>query len=208
MEKMDIVFAGLGGQGVMTLLQVLAAAASKDNVPVRNFEGTGITQRGGGVFGFVRLGRSYGPKIPAGTADVLVSLELSEIVNVIHYLKPQGDVCANSDKIHGYYTRLTPDLYPDPKKIEDLVKMRTAHLHLLPAIHLAQEAGSPQAVNMVMLGAFSRNNTFLKLDSITWAIEDVNKKFAASNLEAFWKGFHFFDASPSPQTQPRTAQIR
>jgi indolepyruvate ferredoxin oxidoreductase beta subunit len=208
MEKMDIVFSGLGGQGVMTLLQVLAAAASKENVPVKNFEGTGITQRGGGVFGFVRLGESYGPKIPAGTADALISLELSEIVSVIHYLKPEGQVWANSGKIHGYYSRLDPDLYPVQQKIEALVGLRTPHLYLLPAGRLAQDAGSPQAVNMVMLGAFFKNNTFLKIESVTGAVEEVNRKFAASNLEAFWKGYHFFETISLNGKPPRAVQAR
>ena len=201
MGKMDIVFSGLGGQGVMTLLQVLAAAATKDHIPVRNFEGTGITQRGGGVFGFVRLGDSLGPKIPVGTADVIINLELSEIVSVIQYLKPNGEVWANSGKIHGYYTRLTPDLYPDQEEIETLIKMRTPHLHLLPATHLAEEAGSPQAVNMVMLGAFCKTNSFLKLESVTQAIEDTNKKFAASNLEAFRKGYDFLETASPRKTE-------
>ena len=132
MEKMDIVFAGLGGQGVMTLLQVLAGAATKDNIPVRNFEGTGMTQRGGGVFGFVRLGDAYGPKIPVGEADAIISLEISEIVNVIHYLKPQGQVWTNSEKVHGYYTKLHPDLYPLQEKIEGLVRLKTSLLHCRP----------------------------------------------------------------------------
>ncbi len=193
MERLDIVFSGLGGQGVMTLLQVLAGAASKDHIPVRTFEGTGITQRGGGVFGFVRLGQSFSPKIPVGTADVIIGLELSEIVSVIHYLKPSGEVLANSGKIHGYYTRLTPELYPDQEKIETLVKMRTPRLHLLPAVHLAQEAGSSQAVNMVMLGAFCKTNSFLKLESVTQAIEESNEKFANSNLEAFQRGYNFLE---------------
>lgn len=208
MGKMDIVFAGLGGQGVMTLLQVLAGAASKDNIPVRNFEGTGITQRGGGVFGFVRLGEAYGPKIPVGEADAIISLEISEIVNVIHYLKPQGEVWTNSEKVHGYYTRIHPDLYPLQEKIEGLVRLKTSSLYLVPAARLAQQAGSPQAVNMVMLGAFSKMNTYLKTDSITRAIEETNKKFAASNLEAFWKGYHFFEADSSNERQPRAAQTR
>ena len=202
MEKLDIVFSGLGGQGVMTLLQVLAAAAAKDHIPVRNFEGTGITQRGGGVFGFVRLGDSYGPKIPVGTADALVSLEPSEIVNVIRYLKPQGEVWANTGKVHGYYTKLAPDLYPHQERIEALVRTRTPHLYLLPAAHLAQEAGSPQAVNMVMLGAFCKTNSFLKLESVTWAIEDTNKKFADSNLEAFRKGYDFLETASPRKTEP------
>ncbi len=208
MEKVDIVFSGLGGQGVMTLLQILASAASKDHIAVRTFEGTGITQRGGGVFGFVRLGEAYGPKIPVGEADVIVSLELSEIVSVIHYLKPTGQVWGNTGKIHGYYTRLSPELYPFQEKIEALVRMRTSHLYLLPAEQLAQEAGSPQAVNMVMLGAFCRSNSFLKLESITGAIEATNKKFAVSNLEVFWKGYHFSETASSPEKHPMAAQGR
>jgi indolepyruvate ferredoxin oxidoreductase beta subunit len=208
MGKMDIVFAGLGGQGVMTLLQVLAGAAFRDDVPIKNFEGTGITQRGGGVFGFVRLGESYSPKIPVGEADAIISLEISEIANVIHYLKPQGQVWANSEKIHGYYTRLHPELYPLQEKIEELVRLKTSFLRLVPASRLAHEAGSPQAVNMVMLGAFSRDNTFLRLDSITGVIEEGNKKFAASNLEAFWKGYRFFEAASSDEKQPRAAQTK
>jgi len=206
MEKVDIVFSGLGGQGVMTLLQILASAASNDRIAVRTFEGTGITQRGGGVFGFVRLGEAYGPKIPVGEADVIVSLELSEIISVIHYLKPEGQVWGNTDKIHGHYTRLSPKLYPLQEEIEAVIKMRTSYLHLLPAERLAQEVGSPQAVNMVMLGAFCRSNSFLKLESITGAIEIANKKFAASNLKVFWKGYHFSEIALWPEKHPRAAQ--
>jgi indolepyruvate ferredoxin oxidoreductase, beta subunit len=201
MKKVDIVFSGLGGQGVMTLLQILASAASKDHIAVRTFEGTGITQRGGGVFGFVRLGDAFGPKIPAGEADAIVSLELSEIVSVIHYLKPSGQVWANSEKIHGYYTKLHPDLYPLQERIEAMVRLKTPRLCLVPAYRLAQEAGSPQAVNMVMLGAFSKCNHFLKTETIAGAIEEANKKSAATNLEAFWKGYRFAEAAPHEKAQ-------
>ncbi len=196
MEKLDIVFAGLGGQGVMTLLQVLALAASKDSIPVKYFEGTGITQRGGGVFGFVRLGPSHSPRIPVGEADAIVSLELAEIVSVIHYVRPSGQVWGNSERVHGYYTKLHPESYPFQEKIEALVRMRTPCLHLLPASRLAEEAGSPQAVNMVMLGAFCRKIGVLRLDSVTGSIGEASKKFAASNLEAFWKGYSFFEPAP------------
>jgi Pyruvate/2-oxoacid:ferredoxin oxidoreductase gamma subunit len=62
---------------------------------------------------------------------------------------------------------------------------------MIPADRLAQEAGSAQAVNMVMLGAFSSSISFLNTDSLTWAIEEINKKFATANLNAFWKGYEF-----------------
>lgn len=196
MGKMDIVFAGLGGQGVMTLLQVLALAASRDSIPVKYFEGTGMTQRGGGVFGFVRLGPSHSPRIPLGEADAIVSLELAEMASVIAYLRPFGQVWGNVGKVPGYYARLHPESYPLQEEIEALVRIRTPHLHLIPASRLAEEAGSPQAVNMVMLGAFCRKSSVLRLDSVTWSIGEVNKKFAPSNLEAFWKGYAFFEAAP------------
>ncbi len=191
MNPYNLVLAGLGGQGVMTVSQVLAAAASREGMEVKLFEGTGITQRGGGVFGFVRFGETYGPKIPAGMADTIISLEISEIVSVIHYLKPEGQVWANAGRIHGYYTKLRPDSYPSQESIETMIRLKTSHLRLIPAERLAQESGSPQAVNMVMLGAFSSNNTLLKDESIAWAIQETNKRFAQVNLDAFWKGHEF-----------------
>ena len=175
----------------MTVSQVLAAAAARENVRVLLFEGTGISQRGGGVFGFVRLGDSSSPKIPINGAEAIISLEISEIAGVIQYLRPGGEVWANSGRIHGYYSKLHPHLYPAEEKIIEMIKLKTRQFHLIPADRLAEEAGSAQAVNMTMLGAFSSKNPLFNIDSITWAIEDSNKKFAEKNLKAFWRGFEF-----------------
>jgi len=191
MKQYNLAFSGLGGQGVMTISQVLAAAAAHENVQVLVFEGTGISQRGGGVFSFVRFGESYSAKIPIGGADALISLEISEISRIIHYLKPQGQIWANSGTIHGYYTKLRPELYPMEEKIKEMTRLTTDHLYMIPARRLAQEAGSAQAVNMTMLGAFSSVNSILNMDSITRAIEESSKKFAEVNLKAFWKGYNF-----------------
>jgi indolepyruvate ferredoxin oxidoreductase beta subunit len=175
----------------MTISQVLAAAASREGIDVKLFEGTGITQRGGGVFSFVRFGEVHSPKIPMGEADAILCLEISEIASVIDYLKPEGEIWTNMGRIHGYYTKLRPELYPTQEEIEGLVRLKTSHLYALPADRLALEAGSPQAVNMVMLGAFSSGNSLLKKECITWAVEESNKRFAAANLEAFRKGYEF-----------------
>lgn len=191
MKQYNLAFSGLGGQGVMTVSQVLAAAAAHENVQVLVFEGTGISQRGGGVFSFVRFGESYSPKIPIGGADALISLEISEISRIIHYLKPQGQIWANSGIIHGYYTKVRPELYPMEEKIKEMTRLKTNHLYMIPARQLAQEAGSAQAVNMTMLGAFSSVNSILNMDSITWAIEESSKKFVEVNLKAFWNGYNY-----------------
>jgi indolepyruvate ferredoxin oxidoreductase beta subunit len=191
MEQYNLVLSGLGGQGVMTISQVLAAAASREGVQVKLFEGTGIAQRGGSVFGFVRFGKTYSPKIPVDEADAIISLEISEVTQVIQYLRQEGEVWVNSGRIYGHHTKLRPELYPSLECIEGMIRLKTSHLHITPADRLATEAGSLQALNMVMLGAFSRNNRLLKIDSITWAIQQVNERFASSNLKAFWSGNEF-----------------
>jgi len=191
MIQYSLVLSGLGGQGVMTISQILAAAASRESIQVKLFEGTGLTQRGGGVFSFVRFGNTYSPKIPVAKADAIITLEISEIASVIGYLKPQGEIWTNSGRIHEYYTNLRPELYPTQESIETMIGQKTTHLHTIPASRIAQDSGSPQAVNMVMLGAFSSGNSLLKKDSITWAIQETNRRFASSNLNAFWRGYEF-----------------
>ncbi len=175
----------------MTIAQVLATAATREGVRVRYFEGTGMTQRGGGVFSFVRLGDTFSPRIPLEKADAIVSLEISEIISVLPYLKSSGQVWTNSEKIHGYYTKLHPELYPSQERLEARVRSKTPHLQIIPANSLARSAGSAQAVNMVMMGAFLAGNPLVQNDSVTSAIEETNPKFASLNLEAFWKGYRF-----------------
>ncbi len=191
MKSFDVVIAGLGGQGVMTIAQVLALAGLRQGGRVKVFEGTGMTQRGGGVFSFVRFGEAFSARIPMGQADALISLEPSELLNVIPYLKPEGTVWMNSEKVNGYYSKLCPELYPSLERLRALIRMRTRQLFVVPAAELARQSGSPRAANMVMLGAFLAQCEIVRTDLVTQAIEDVNPRFRSSNLEAFWKGYGF-----------------
>jgi Pyruvate/2-oxoacid:ferredoxin oxidoreductase gamma subunit len=77
------------------------------------------------------------------------------------------------------------------EKIKEMTRLKTNHLYMIPARRLAQEAGSAQAVNMTMLGAFYSVNSILNMDSITWAIEESSKKFVEVNLKAFWNGYNY-----------------
>jgi len=191
MEQYNVALSGVGGQGVMTVSEVLALAAARENMPVSVFEGTGIAQRGGPVFGFVRLGRVYSPKIPLGHADVIIGLEISEVGSMLPYLRNQGEVWLSSGRVDGYHTKLRPSIYPSRETIESVIRKKTSHLHIIPAERLAREAGSPRAVNMVMLGAFMSQNNVVGSDSVIWAIEHVSPKFASSNVKAFRKGMAF-----------------
>lgn len=189
MKDFDIVIAGLGGQGVMTIAQVLALGGLRQGLRVKVFEGTGMTQRGGSVFTFVRFGKAFSPRMPLGQADVLISLEPSEILSVLHYLRPEGAIWMNSERVHSYYSKLSPDLYPSEEKLRALIHMRTNRLFVVPASEIARQSGSPQAANMVMLGAFWAHHELFRTDFLTQAIEEVNQRFASSNLNAFWKGY-------------------
>lgn len=191
MKPYNLVLSGLGGQGVMTISHVLARAASREGVSAKLFEGTGITQRGGGVFSFVRFGEVYSPKIAEGEAHGIVCLEISEVVRVINYLESRGKIWINTARVQGYYTKLRPKLYPREQEIEALVLLKTPYLCKIPADRLAREAGSPQAVNMVMLGAFVRGEVLLRKESVIQAIEETNRRFAAANVAAFEKGYDF-----------------
>ncbi len=192
MDQYNLVMVGLGGQGVMTISQILATTASKEGIPVRLFEATGLTQRGGSVQGHLRLGESYSPKIPLGNAQGLICLELSEIARgSTHYLAKNGKVWINTAKIYDHHTKLRPDLYPSIEKLKALVNLRTDRIYMIPADSLAQDAGSAQAVNMVMIGAFANYEPILKTDSIVQAIHEKSGRFAPINIDAFWKGYNF-----------------
>jgi len=175
----------------MTASHVLALAASREGISVKTFEGTGMAQRGGRVSGFVRLGGTRSPKIPMGGADAIIGLEISEVLGVLPYLKGDGKVWVSSRRVDSYHTKLRPSVYPTLEKIEAVIRGVTHHLHIIPAEHLAREADSPRSVNMVMIGAFVSAEKVLTHDSIAWAIHRVNRKFASSNLRAFWKGSEF-----------------
>ncbi len=191
MKQYDLVLSGLGGQGVMSISKVLAAAALREDMHVTLLQGTGIAQRGGSVFGFVRFGEHASPKIPRGRAHAIVCLEISEVANVIGYLKPEGRIWTSSGKVHDYYTKLNPGRYPARENIEALIKSRTSQWRIMPAHKIAREAGAPQAVNMVMLGALAQNDLPVTPDAVKWAIQKTTPKYAASNLKAFLKGYAF-----------------
>ncbi|MBM3293457.1 MAG: hypothetical protein FJY82_02915 [Candidatus Aminicenantes bacterium] len=199
MTQFSLALSGLGGQGIMTVSQILAAAAGREGVRVLLFEGTGISQRGGGVFGFVRLGDFSNPKIPLNGAEALISLELSEVASIFAFLKPGGEVWINAARIPGYYSKLRPELYPPEGKILDLIRLKTPRVRFIPADRLAREAGSAQAVNMAMLGAFIRRNPLFSKESLIWAIEESNKKFAEKNTNAFRRGFDFVQTEETPE---------
>jgi indolepyruvate ferredoxin oxidoreductase beta subunit len=147
----DIVLSGVGGQGVLSLSAVIAAAAMDAGLHVKQSEVHGMAQRGGAVLANLRLsdGEIASDTIPRGRASLILSMEPLESLRYLEYLSPEGTLI----------TAATPVLnIPDyPPVAEVLARVRRVrHAVLVESDALARRAGSARATNMVMIGAASR----------------------------------------------------
>lgn len=181
-DKYDIILAGVGGQGVLSVAAVISIAAMKDGYTLRQSEVHGMAQRGGAVLAHMRISRSEiaSDLIPKGKADVVLSMEPMESLRYVDYLKPDGSLisaAAPYENIPDY-----PDLDGIHSQIRGLKKAR-----IIDAKALAKEAGTMKAVNMVMVGALSTEMD-INNESIVDAIKELfaakGDKIIEANLKA------------------------
>ncbi|OIQ58384.1 indolepyruvate oxidoreductase subunit beta [Moorella thermoacetica] len=152
---MDILIAGVGGQGIILASRAIGAAALKTGLQVRTAETIGMAQREGSVVSHVRLGpTTTGPLIPRGRADILLALEPAEACRYLGYLKPDGRALISTTPVVPVMASLGATPYP----LDDILgylRNNIAGCHFLAAPDLACQAGSHRALNMVMLGALT-----------------------------------------------------
>ena len=147
--KRDIILAGVGGQGILSIATVIGDAALNEGLYLKQAEVHGMSQRGGDVQSNLRLSSEpiYSDLIPQGGADIIISLEPMEALRYLPYLKPDGWIVTSSKPFVNI---------PNYPEIEDvLAHVRAIKNHVLIDVEaLAKEAGAPaQAVNMVLMGA-------------------------------------------------------
>ena len=148
--KRDIVIAGVGGQGILTIAASIAKAAVSAGLNIKQSEVHGMAQRGGAVQAHLRLSDDtiYSDLVPVGSADLILAVEPLEALREYRFLGPSGCVLANSTPV------MNIGNYPDVEEVLAEVRKLPRHV-LLNADELAREAGSARAMNMVMLGAAS-----------------------------------------------------
>ena len=187
--KCDIVLAGVGGQGILSIATVLGLAAVENNLYLKQAETHGMSQRGGAVQSYLRLSDQpiHSDLIPSGEAQLILSVEPLESLRYLSFLSEEGYVITNTTP----YVNI-PD-YPD---VEGVLKTIASlpHQVAIDAEFVAKESGNAKSSNMVMLGAASPFID-LPLESLEAAIRSIfarkGEEMVAVNPKAFHAGRSF-----------------
>ena len=186
--KLDTVFSGVGGQGIVVLSDIYCEAAVLDGFDVAKAEVHGMAQRGGSIVAYARIGdKVESPLIETGKADVLVGFEILETVRALPMLKKNGNVVVNLKYIQPSYLGSAR-----PKKTEELIEfLKTkGKVYEVDGAGLAEKLGNPLVVNTILLGALSAlPENPVKKESFQQAIADrLKEKYINVNLKAFQLG--------------------
>jgi indolepyruvate ferredoxin oxidoreductase beta subunit len=147
-----ILFAGVGGQGVLSAGRWLGDAAHACGIPVVVGQIHGLSQRGGSVHSSVAIGGARDPEIPDGMADVLVALEPMEGARALAKISKQTTAMVNVRPILPASLQSRQQPYPPLASLLDPLRETAGSVVALDATSLAEQAGSARALNVVMLG--------------------------------------------------------
>jgi indolepyruvate ferredoxin oxidoreductase beta subunit len=187
-----LVIAGIGGQGVIFVAKVLSHAALARGERVMVSENHGMSQRGGSVMSYVKIGGSEAPLIRRGTADALLAFDRAEAMRHLPFVKAGGSVCANS-----------------PNGLEPAVMPRLTelgiHVQTLDADAGAKELGAPAAANLIVLGFAAAHDALgLALEDLKQAVQTLGPaKAVEMNLKALTTGY----ASRGTSNDERQASV-
>jgi len=181
--KYDVILAGVGGQGVLSVASIIAHAALSEGLAVRQSEVHGMAQRGGQVISHMRISdkKIAGDLVPKGGADMIIAMEPLEGLRYIPYLKPDGILVTSAEPF------VNMSNYPDINSIHSSIK-RLPKWKLIQTAALAKEAGLTKAVNTVMIGAASCFMP-IKGQSLEKIINETFSKKGADTVTANNKAF-------------------
>ena len=190
--KYDIFFAGVGGQGILTIGEVLAEVAHYKDIPANFYPSKGMAQRGGFVKAQLRLGReNVGPNISQRGADMVIAMEQSESLKAIPFIKPGGDFVLYSDIWAPTAVALGKAPYPAFAQITEQVKLAGARLvHIAPG-QLPEYAGERVHPNLYVLGVIMGQTalgTLIRSEDVEHIIQTRFKRNTEANSFAYRSG--------------------
>jgi indolepyruvate ferredoxin oxidoreductase, beta subunit len=202
MKTTNIILLGIGGQGTLTMMEILAMAAEAAGEEVRVLSRVSLARLGGSGMCHVRLGPAASPAIPAGEAHILIALELSEVLRALP-MAAQGALAFTS-----LYRRMPVAAgvnglrYPTREEIEDALQAAGVTGIFVPEVLPASAGETEQAgdsrVNIVMLGVFAGYTNLLPRAFLEQAIEQRLPRFAEQNMRTFSTGWHYGTSLHAP----------
>jgi indolepyruvate ferredoxin oxidoreductase beta subunit len=188
--RLRIFLTGVGGQGTLLASRLLGEAALAAGMNPLVSETHGMAQRGGVVVSTVVLGDLQSPIISPGEADILLGFEALETFRALDRCHARSLVIANTAAIVPYPVSIGKIAYPEVGRLLELMAPKVGSLLAFDAGDLARQAGSPLAVNMVLLGALGSTNIlpFPEEDLLSLVRTRTNPKFLEANLAAFRMG--------------------
>lgn len=193
-DPLNLIIAGVGGQGNITASQVVAQAALIEGFQTTIGETYGVSQRGGSVMSHVRISHAaeVGPLIPRGHAHLLVGFEPLETLQVaLEYGQPGLRILCNPRPLYPIGVLAGDAVYPPAAKILKILAQHAPGLRTVPATDLARQAGEIRSMNLVMIGALAASG-FLPFHKASYeqALQVVFEGPAlAVNRRAFEAGF-------------------
>lgn len=186
-ETKNIMIVGVGGQGTLLTSRILGGLAMEAGFDVKISEVHGMAQRGGSVVTYVRYGEQVAePIVEEGQADVLIAFERLEALRYAHFLKKDGVLIVNDQKIEPMTVVTGAAQYPE-NIIEELgKKYKTVSLN---AMEEALKLGNSKVFNTIILGVAAKNMEFDKDAWIRVINATVPQKTIEINLKAFETGY-------------------
>jgi indolepyruvate ferredoxin oxidoreductase beta subunit len=187
--KRDIILAGVGGQGILSIAAVIGKAALNTGLQLKQAEVHGMSQRGGDVHSNLRIAdhEIFSDLIPFGKADMIISVEPMESLRYLPWLSKEGWLISNN------VPHINIPDYPDMDEIFRAIDAVGQHV-LINADEIAKDLGMNRSANMVILGA-ATPWLGINLDAIKQSVNDIFKskgsEIVAQNLKALDAGREF-----------------
>lgn len=187
METKNIMIVGVGGQGTLLTSRILGGVILNGGYEVKLSEVHGMAQRGGSVVTFVRYGdKVYEPIVEEGCADVLIAFERLEAARYSHFLKKDGVIIVNDQRMDPMPVVMGVAEYPEGI-IEDLSSKYK--VISIDALKEARALGNTKTFNVIVLGVAAKHMDFTKDEWMTVIEKTVKPQFVDINKKAFEIGY-------------------
>lgn len=187
METKNIMIVGVGGQGTLLTSRILGGLTTLAGYDVKLSEVHGMAQRGGSVVTFVRYGKKVNePIVEEGQADLLIAFEKLEALRYAHFLREDGTMVVNDQRIDPMPVVIGAAKYPQ----NILGELSKSHrIYKIDAIEEAKKLGNSRVFNVIVLGIAARHMEFSKDQWLSVIEKTVPKKTVEINKKAFEIGY-------------------